>query len=398
MSESTTKFDGTLKMAGIAMAVLGAILLVVGTQFNVSGPEFWRSYFFGWFFWMGVTLGMLGLTLLHHIVKAKWSAPLVRLWEAGSSPISLGLIAVLFVPVLLMGGPHLYEWLRPEAAADKVIQAKSAYLNQGFWIARFVIYFAIFIGWSHFFATWLRKEETTGDQKWSKMRGYFCGIAMLTFVLALNFAMTDWGMSLDPHWFSTIYGIWHLIGFALAGISFSVAIFALNGDKAPYSKIINKALTTDIGHIMLMLTMFWAYFSLSQYLITWSGNLPEFTAYYIARRDNGFAGLGTVNMILSFFLPFVLLLAPSIKRNPKALGGVAAMIFLCRIIDLQYIIGPSIRHDKPNIIPAIGDFGGLLLVGGLWMIAYAFQVAKKPLLTEAQPYESMSKKESTVHA
>lgn len=389
----TTTFHNKLNVAAIGMLVVGAVLLGFFAMQNGGSADtmtdFLRVGMFGWIFWMWVTLGMVGLILLHHTVRGKWGAPLLRIWEAGANPITLGLFGLVFIGIFFMSGTHFYEW-RDQAvvAADQVLKNKSGYLNDIRFLGFFVLYFAFFIGITVVLKSWMSREETTGKKIWSDKRNNLAAPAIVIFVLCINFMMTDVGMSLDPHWFSTIYGIWQMIGMVLAAMAFACCIEASQSKKAPYTNIVNQQLTRDQGNLLLAFTMVWAYFSLSQYLIIYSGNLPEFNIYYVTRREHGWAFLGGLGVLLQFFFPFMMLISPSMKQKTGLFAFVAGWIFVVRFIDLYYVFTPSLKRGMTPFNPVwlAGSLGAVLLVGAVWMILFVIHVKKRPLLTESHPY------------
>lgn len=383
-----TKFRESLLPVGVVFAIIGAIMLFA-TQSGAGTTAIAKSYFFGWLFWACLTLGMTGLALLHHVVRAKWTSPLYRIWEAGGGWKMLLLVGVAFAPLALMWGPEVWSWMKPEyAAKDPVIAGKSFYLNSGFFTIRWLIYFGTLAVVMYRLATLLRKEEEGGGKKLSDARNWFAPPMLALYVVFFNFAMTDWAMSLDSHWFSTIYGVKMMNAFGLGALAFAMMIFCSQASKEPYKEVAHGSLLRDQGHMMLALTMVWAYFGLSEYLIIWSGNLPEFNVYYIARSINGLNNLGLINILGSFAIPFLLLVGPYspwMKTKAKAMVPIAALIFFFRFVDFHYVISPSL-HEGAGIMPQIGDLGGLLAFGGIWLASFSFFAKQAPLLTESHPY------------
>jgi hypothetical protein len=401
MSQTTaapkTKILSGLQAVGVLLLIAGAVLAGLGlSQAGFTGKEIAKSYFFGWMFWTSLTFGCTGLALLHHVVRAKWTSAMFRIWEAGGGWQMLLLMGIGFIPVAVLG-PEIYKWMRPEViAVDKMIADKTPYLNQPFFIIRAVVYFGV-MAWAMWFLSGLKsKEEKTGDKKFSDQRNWVAPPMLAAYVLFINFAMTDWGMSLDPHWFSTIYGIWLMNGMGIMALAFGILVIGTQGDKAPFAEALSKPLLKDIGHMMLALSMVWAYFSLSQYLIIWSGNLPEFTPYYLARSANGFNALGMANIVGSFVIPFLLLVgpwSPNMKIQPKGLAFVAGWVLVFRLVDFNYIFSPSLRPGN-GIIPTMSDFGMLLLFGGIWLVVFALVAKQKPLTAESHPYQAMKDPEA----
>ncbi|MCG9896263.1 MAG: hypothetical protein MH204_12385 [Fimbriimonadaceae bacterium] len=391
MSRPLTKIDREWQGLGLVLLVAGiALMLLVGSQ-SGFGPEFARAWFFGWFFWAGVTLGMTGLALLHHVVRAKWSAALYRVWEAGGGWVNLLVTGLLFAPVATIWGPEIYKWMRPEVvASDPIVAGKMPYLTSWFFITRWVVFFALLAFCMKWLGDKLQMEIKTGDKKYSDARNYWAGLMLVGYVLVINFAMTDWAMSLDVHWFSTIYGVWMMIGFGIAALSLAIMVIGTQSNKAPFADALDPTLLKDIGHMLLALTMVWGYFSLSQYLIIWSGNLPEFTVYYLARSgETGYNAVGAANIVGSFLLPFLLLVgpySPTLKRNGKVLAVIAGLCFVFRFIDIHYILSPSLWQGS-SWVPTLSHVAGLSFFGGIWFLLFVWRLRQQPLTVESHPYQ-----------
>lgn len=387
-----TKFREGLLTLGVVLLIVGLIAAFIGTGGAFTSKDASRAYFFGWLFWACLTLGMTGLALLHHVVRAKWSSPLYRIWEAGGGYKMLVLMGLFFIPLAFIFGPNIWKWMDPAVVAkDPVVSGKMPYLSSWFFNFRWILYFGGLALIMLKLQNMLRKEELGAGRKMNVARSWFAPPMLAVYVLFFNFAMTDWAMSLDIHWFSTIYGVWMMNGFGLAGLSFAMMILCTQAEKAPFKGIISPNLIRDQGHMMLALTMVWAYFSLSQYLIIWSGNLPEFNVYYIARSINGFGPLGMAMILGCFAVPFLLLVGPFspwLKTNPKTLGFIAGWIFVFRFVDFHYIISPSL-HDAATVVPALADVGMLAVFGGVWLMAFSFFSRELPLLTTAEPYRDL---------
>jgi hypothetical protein len=381
------RVDRGFMSAGIAMAIVGVAL----SAFGMGGKDWIHSYFFGYMFWLVLTVGCLGLTLLHHTARGHWGFPVVRIFEAGGGPLAVVLCGLGTIPIIL-NLPALYPWADAAVVAkDPILQTKSFYNNEGFWTARVVIAFAVLAAFAAVNQAWLRKEEQTGDPKWRQMRVNFSAPALVVFVLLVNSLFTDLGMSQEKHWFSTIYGVWLLVMGALGALGLASAILGTQHDKAPYDKVVQPWLTKDLGNLMLAFTMLWAYFSFSQYLIIWSGNLPEFTKFFLKRSDGMWFWLANGIMITGFFVPFLLLLAPRAKRSPKIFGFVGGYILVIRAIDMFFVTVPTHRYEL-SVRPA--DVGALLLLGGVWCAAFALVLRTAPLVT----YRTPDIKEAAEHA
>ena len=247
---------------------------------------FYTSYLFAYIVFLCFTLGCLGFSLLHHMIRGYWGLALLRIWEAGSR--NVWLMAVLFIPIAYgMFNGDLYHWSNAALVAkSEILQKKQFYLNPFWWSVRAVGYF-LFWG---LVANWMNrssvKQDETGDERMGVRRQRFAAPAFLIFMLAGTFAFTDWVMSLDDEWYSTMFGLWFAICAGLSAMTLGNFVLGSLAKRKPYNQFWTANLGRDLGNVMLALTMLWAYTSLSQFLIIWSGNLPEEISYYV-QRFNG---------------------------------------------------------------------------------------------------------------
>ena len=371
---------------GIAMHRFGP----VGTLVGILGLGAWGamfmmgdehskqvllgSYLYAFIAMICLTLGCFGLTLLHHTVRGVWGLPLLRFFEAGGGPVTLGFMAVAFVPVAIgLHSYHLFPWADP-SHVDEIIRAKQWWLNEPRFLAFAALYFAIWIG----FAAYLRRssvlQDTNRDPNEAIKRTNVSAPGILIFFFTVTAAMTDWAMSLQPHWYSTVWGSWFAVGAALMAMSFASMLLMMHRKQQPFTDVVVPGLTKDLGNLMFTMTMLWCYLMLSQFLIIWSANLKEEITYFIARSELGWFALGWIVIIGQFFLPFLVLLAPRTKAMASLLVKVAAWIFVLRFLDLYWVIIPALRKDGP--VPQISDAFALLGLGGLWFSVFVAQHKK----------------------
>jgi len=267
--------------------VVGVVALVVcGFGAYTNPAQFFQSYLLGYIFWIGLALGSFALMSLHHLVGGGWGFAIQRLLEAATR--TLPLLALLFLP-LFFGMKELYVWARPEVvAADSILQHKSAYLNVGFFWIRSAGYFLIWFGFIFFMNKWSLAQDKSENPSFTERIQKISGPALLVYVLTVTFASIDWVMSLDPHWFSTIFGFIFVIGQVLLTMSFVVVVIGRLSNVKPLSDVLQKQHFHDLGNLMLAFVSLWVYVSLSQFLIIWSGNLPEEIPWYIRRLNGGF--------------------------------------------------------------------------------------------------------------
>lgn len=356
-----------------------ALLLSVGGAF-VRPQEFFRAYLIGYLLWLGAAVGCFAILMLHHMVGGGWGFVIRRLLEAGTR--TLPGLAVLFVP-LLFGTHALYEWSHKDVvAADEVLRHKSVYLNVPFFIARTAFYFAVWIGIAWVLNRWSREQDSTSNPAIVRRLQLLSGPGLLLYGLTATFASVDWVMSLEPHWFSTIYGLLFIVGQGLTTLSFAVIVAWVLSDREPLKSVMTRSHFHDLGNLMLAFVMLWAYMAFSQFLIIWSGNLPEETTWYVNRTRHGWQWMGAFLLVFHWALPFVLLLLRRTKRSGGTLARVAAAMIVMRFADLYWIVTPAFEHKREQItfhwmdpLPVIG-------IGGVWLWMYFRELKKYPLLPQ----------------
>lgn len=357
---------------GIAACAFGAMQ---------SSEQFFRSYLFGFLFWFGIAAGSLAFLMLHHLVSGGWGFVIQRMLEAGAR--TLPLLLVLFVPIYF-GMQELYLWARPEAvSADKILQHKSGYLNVDFFWVRTAFYFGLWILFTFLLSKWSRQQDQTGDQKFTSRLEAISGPGLVLFVLSATFASVDWAMSLDPHWFSTIFGVLFVVSQGLTTLAFVIVMLNLLAKHQPISDVISRRQFHDLGTLMFAFVMLWAYVSFSQFLIIWSGNLPEEIPWYIQRLRGSFGVFATLVLVFHFALPFVLLLLRRVKRNVAYLTKVAFAMLGARLIDLYWVVAPSFHHGELHLHWM--DLAAPIAVGGIWIAAFIWLLQGRALLPLHDP-------------
>ena len=377
-----------MSMIALVVGVIGIVGLVAGWILDTD--DFYQSYIFGYAYWMTITLGMIAWGLLHNMTAGKWGFTIRRMLQAGSfndsfllSPIVL--MAVMFVPIII-GSGYYYEWMHPEVVAnDHVLELKSFYLNEPFWYGRLIFYFVFWIGISYWLKRLLDREEQTYSIHDSKLRTIqrISGFGLVVFLLSVNFSMTDWLMSLEPHWFSTIYGVIMLIGGVLSAIALSNTMVVTSARYRPFSGYLETKTLHDLGNLMFALTIFWAYVSFSQYIIIWSANLAEEAGWYLKRIDGVYEVIGYFLLAFHFIFPFLVLIQRKMKRNPFTLKRMAFYILIVHFVDLFWQIKPAFQEvGDTSFNIHILDFAAVAGIGGIWLFMYLRSLAtsKRPLL------------------
>ncbi len=369
----------TLQKAGLGLGLLGLVGLGVG--FAVDPVQFYKSYLLAYVFVLGIPIGSLALLMIHHLSGGRWSLVLRRTFEASSRTIPL--MAVLFLPVIF-GIHELYEWSHADVVAnDAIIRHKVAYLNPTGFVLRAVAYFAIWSVMALLLSRWSVQQDTQPFplERFNKVSGP----GMLILGLTVTFASVDWVMSLDPHWFSTLFGLWILVGMALTALAFSIVVAALLHSNGRVAKALTADRFHDYGTLLFAFIMLWAYLSYSQFLIIWSANLPEEIPYYLRRFGGGWQVVTLVVVAGHFVLPWLLLLFRSTKRITRRLVAVACLMLVMRLFDMFWLIAPWVKQEGAFGVHWL-DAAAVLGVFGLWVGAFCHLLKGRAVLPVGDPY------------
>jgi hypothetical protein len=392
------RYRGRALVVGVAFLVVGAVLaFLMGSGAGYGGlVHVLRSYLVGFFFVTGVAVGSLAWLCLGHMTGGAWAITSRRLFEAATRTIPL--CALLFIPVVVslfvheqVAGGHnvsVYEWSDPAAVrGDEALTHKSLYLNPIFFIVRAVIYFAVWFAFATVLGRWSAAQDHTGDPRLRRKMQDISGPGILLFGLTVTFAAIDWGMSLEPHWFSTIYGLIIMAGWGLSALAFVITVATYLSAREPMAHVYQPLHFHDWGKLLLALVMLYAYFAFSQFLITWAGNLPEEIPFYLRRLRGGWQFVGLLIILFHFALPFVLLLSRHRKRVPRSLRRIALLMLFMRVVDLVFFFAPSVHqggepewHTVDLLRSFLPMFAMTIGLGGIWLWHYFGQLASRPLL------------------
>jgi hypothetical protein len=362
----------------IAGAV-GAVVSVLG--FLLNSRQFFQSYLMAYMLWLGVTLGCLALGMVHQLSGGAWGVLIRR--PIGAAVRVIPLMTALFLPIAL-GVTRIYPWTNADLVAhDEALQHKQLYLNVPFFLTRAAIYFLAWNALSYFLNRWSLEQDRTGDPRIARRMQALSGGGLVVYGLTITFASFDWLMSLEPHWYSTIYGVLILGGQGLSSLAFLIIVLVWLSRRPPLDQIVIPAHFHDLGNLMLAFVMLWAYFSFSQYLIIWAGNLPAEIAWYLHRMQTGWRPIAVVLMLFHFALPFVVLLSRTVKRQGRLLVRVAIAVLVVRLVDLWWLIGPEFHTD--GIAVSWMDAWIPLTVGAIWLAAFIYQLRGRAILPVHDP-------------
>ncbi|MFQ3610147.1 MAG: hypothetical protein SNJ72_01505 [Fimbriimonadales bacterium] len=381
---------------GRSMAVGALVLGLVGLGIGLAtdSKTAFQAYHLGFFYWFGMAFGCLGMSLLIHAVRGKWGLPLIRIFESGARTIPFVMLA--YLPVLLFGMYPVYEWTHKDVVAtDPVLQGKAPFFffpstYEGlpiFFYVRYVIYLIAF-SW---LANYLWKSSVAQDnakdpleaEAISRGRSGPAAGGIVAYMLLLTIAMVDYGQSLQPHWFSTMYAVIMVVSFGYNALALAVYMVLRWRDLSPYAgKITYMDYRRDWGNLLFTLTVFWSYVSFSQLLITYSGNLYEFTQFYLLRNNGGWQYLAYLLVVFQFFVPFFLFLAPRTKKIPSQLLAGTMLVMAIRLVHIFWEIKPM--FSKTLAISPY-DFAALLAFGGLWFYFMFGFLLQRSLLPQNEP-------------
>jgi Ca2+/Na+ antiporter len=354
----------------------------------------WANLLLSNFYLMAIALGAVFFLAVQYVAEVGWSVQVKRVLMAMGTymPIAVVMMILIFV----FGHHHLYDWTHEEnydtnsAHYDEILDGKSGFLNMGFYVFRLIAYAAIWAG----FALWIRRESlreddlggTTSYFKMSKMSATF----LVLFAVSSSTSAWDILMSIDAHWFSTMYSWYTLISSFVAGMSL-VAIYVIYLKNQDYLEYVTEEHLHDIGKFMFAFSVFWTYLWYSQFMLIWYANIPEETIYFKPRMQGVYRGIFFLNLITNFAVPFLLLMRRGSKRNFTTVTFLAVLIILGHWVDFYQMVMPGTVHEHYTL--GWFEFGILALYAGLIMFFVGRGLAKKPLVAKYHPFI----KESTIH-
>ena len=382
--------DGRRSRALIAGAV-GLVVCAIG--FVVDRDHLFRAWLIAYLLFLSIALGSMALMMVQHLSGGTWGV-FRRVFEASSRTIPF--LAVLFIPVIL-GMGSLYVWTHEDhVQADEILRHKAPYLNTPFFIARAVFYFAVWAALS-WFLNRLSARQDTGDLSVNTTIQRLSGAGLVIYALTVTFAGVDWIMSLNPHWYSTLFGFLMMGGQGLAALAFTIVISTFLVRREPMATLLRPHHFHDLGKLMFAFVMLWAYFNFSQFLLTYAANLIEEIPYMITRMNHGWQYLAVFLIVFHFAVPWLLLLSRRTKRTPERLVIIAAWILFVRYADFYMMVTPEFASSGENLHLLAGeheshffihwlDLAAPLAIGGLWLWMFFTELRKRPLLAVGDPY------------
>jgi hypothetical protein len=363
----------------LALCALGLITLIAGL---FAAPErIWPNFLIAFYYLTGLGLGAGMFIAVHYVTNAGWGTAIRRIPEAMTATLPLAAVGGL---ALIFGIHTLYEWSHTAVVAqDEILQNKNAWLNQPFFIARTVGYFVLWIVLSKVIVRNSVKQDENGDVGFTKRNVrnsvFFIILGVYTFCLA----SVDWLMSLQPHWYSTVFGWLNLSGMFLNALAAMVVIVVILRYLG-YKHIFTTEHLHDLGRLLMAFSFFWVYMWVSQHMLIWYSNIPEETSYYIFRHFGGWGSLSFLNVLLNWLIPFLMLLPRATKRKDKVMLQAAIILLIGHWLDLYIMVMPSIFGASPAFgLWEIGTFVGMM-AGFFWIVFWT--LGKQNLIPVKDPY------------
>lgn len=364
------------------VAIIGGVLSAAGLLLTWGTNSFFQSYLFAFMFWFGVTLGSTAWLMGHHVTGGGWGFLLRRPLEAATRmwPWVLAMwvpIAVAMFLSMLNGHTGLYEWADASIRNnDHVLVAKSGYLNPLGFMVRALLYFCAWFGLAFYLNKWSREEDVINDPHIRHKLSLMSAAGLVIYALTVTFASIDWVMSIEPHWYSSLWGLIFVVGQGHATLCLMIVLIRYLAADTDLLKRVETRYFRDLGNLMLTFTLLWAYTNYSQFMIQYSGNIAEEAPWHLHRTQFGWNYFGLGNIILHFALPFLFLLMSLTKVNVQNLAKLAMFLIIARHIDLYFYVIPTFRNSPLQAFPfaILADIGVPLMLGGLWLTGWARQM------------------------
>ena len=368
---------------GIALAVVGlggSLALGMGAGSHEAAQQLWHSWLVAALYFLSIALGALFFVLIHHATQAGWSVVVRRLAENAMS--TLPFLALLFVPLLFRMG-DLFEWTHAEAAADALLVHKRPYLNPTFFLLRNAIYFAVWSGLALWFARQSRAQDATGDPELTRRMRRVSAPSLIVLALTTTFASFDWLMALQPHWYSTIFGVYFFAGAMVAFFAF-LSLLAIGLRRSGVlAEVISDEHLHDVGKLLFAFVVFWAYIGFSQFFLIWYGNIPEETVFFWSRWTGSWRAASLLLAGGHFLAPFFFLLPRTVKRTTTALAAASVWMLMMHLVDLYWLVMPNLHRE--GVAPGLIDVAALIGSAGVFLAAFGRLLQRRPLVPLRDP-------------
>jgi len=371
--------DGLTRLAWASL-IVGALAIAGCCAGAFAGTQqFFRAYLVAYLFWSGLTVGTLAIIFLHHLTCGRWGLGIRRLLEIASG--TMPLIVLLFIP-LLLGIGELYQWRQgPTSELGRIYHHKMLYFRLPFFLGRAGFYFVVWLVMAFFVNYWSRQQDQQITPSAMRRLRLFSAPALIVWGFAVTFAAFDWIMSLEPDWYSSIYGLIFLVGHALSALCFIIIVATLLMRPRPFAGLMDAQQFHDLGNLLLTLVILWAYLAFSQYLLIWSGNIREEIVWYTHRTYGPWKWIALVLIILHFFVPLFLLLSRRIKRRAEALACVALLVLVLQWVSVLWNVEPAFLRSGFHWRNVWMDVAADIGIGGIWIAAFLWLLKRTPVMT-----------------
>lgn len=381
------------KVGGIGMFVAG--LIIFGISFSFGLEVGWTGWLIGSWYTLGFALFASFFLTINALASGGWAAVIKRVPEAMTRYFLMAVLPFGILAVAMMTS-HLYEWAVPHEGGGlhaELIHHKEPWLNKTFWLVRMVIYFGLWIGFSWLMVRSSRAQDLDGDLKhtWS-MRKVSAPFGIV-FGLSVTFASVDFVKSIEPTWFSTMFGVYQFAGIMQSGFAMLILLLIVLRNSGHLKEQVNSNHFHTLGIWLISTSVFWAYIWFCQFLLIWYSNIPEETQHYFARWNGPWFWVSFIlNPLLNFAIPFLILLPRPHKRNAKILGGVALVVLLGRFVDLWQWVAPRPKLVDHMPVPSFTPWETLLTVGpvisliGLFIWTTMKAMEGAPILAKKDPF------------
>jgi len=370
-----------LSKIGIILFAAGTILSIIA--FIVDQERAIFNYLVTYMMIVSIGLGSLFLIALEYIAGADWSTPIRRIPEFFA--MLLPVLLVLVIPIFIFNH-DLFHWAHKEAVAeDKILQGKAPYLNETFFYIRTFIFIGLWVLFYWVMTKNSRKQDETKDQTITKKNIRFSAIFIPVFAISITFTAIDMMMSLEPHWFSTIYGVYYFAGTILAALAAVTIVVVKLKEKGYFSPWMKDDHLFSLGALMFAFINFWAYIAFSQFMLIWYADLPEETFWYLTRWNGGWMFLSLLLILVHFLVPYFALLTQPSKMNPKRLKFIAVWLLFAHLLDIFWLVMPNIRTMKNGYVFSWIDLVFPVAGLGLVILVFTFAAKKANLIPVGDP-------------